>query len=168
MLRERGLRVEQLKVHYPEVQADTLREVVVSALDWLSPRYGDDLLVDDSGLFISSLRGFPGVYSSYVYRTIGCGGILKLVRGSEDREAVFEARFGLLSGGKTLVFEGRCPGIISEEERGRGGFGFDPVFIPEGHSKTFAEMSLAEKNALSHRGRAVEELVRYLKEGGQA
>jgi XTP/dITP diphosphohydrolase len=164
-LKERGIEVEQLRVTYPEVQADTLKEVVLWALEWLKPHYGDDLLVDDSGLFIRSLRGFPGVYSSYVYRTIGCRGVLKLLRDEVDRQAAFEACFGLLRGQEALIFEGRCRGAIAREERGSGGFGFDPIFIPEGYSRTFAEMSLEEKNAVSHRGRAVEELARFLKEG---
>jgi XTP/dITP diphosphohydrolase len=165
VLRERGIAVEQLRVTYPELQGDSLKEVVLYALEWLGARYGDGLLVDDSGLFIDALRGFPGVYSSYVYRTLGCKGVLKLLEGVRDREATFEARFGLLTGGKPLVFGGRCPGHIAEEERGRGGFGFDPIFIPKGHTRTFAEMSLQEKNDVSHRGRATAELSKYLKEG---
>ncbi len=166
MLRESGIQVEQLRLRYQEVQGDTLEEVVTKALEWLSPRVGDNLLVDDSGLFIQSLEGFPGVYSSYVYRTLGCGGILKLLEGSGEREATFEACFGLLRGGMSRVLKGRCSGTITKAERGGGGFGFDPIFIPEGHTRTFAEMSLAEKNALSHRGRAVARLARYLEEDG--
>lgn len=162
MLRDCGVEVHQLKATYPEVQADTLKEVVMRGLEWLSPRYGDHLLVDDSGLFIGSLGGFPGVYSSYVYRTLGCGGVLKLLAGSRKRDAAFEACFGLASEGTTVVFEGRCPGRIAEEERGSGGFGFDPIFIPKGHSRTFGEMGFEEKNAISHRGRAVDQLVRHL------
>ncbi len=165
ILKEEGVRAEQLKVAYPELQADTLREVITNALEWLSPRFGDDLLVDDSGLFIPALHGFPGVYSSYVYHTIGCRGILRLLQGVEERQATFEACFGLRHGGKDEVFEGRCSGSIAEVERGDRGFGFDPIFIPEGHTRTFAEMSLEEKNALSHRGRAVGQLVRYLTGG---
>lgn len=163
-LMERGIKVEHLRVTYPEIQADTLQDVVRAALEWLGGRYGDDLLVDDSGLFIRILQGFPGVYSSYVYRTIGCRGIIKLLRGERDRRATFEACFGLLRDGEHLIFQGRCPGSISQEERGRGGFGFDPIFVPEGHTKTFAEMSPEEKNRVSHRGRAVEEVARYLRE----
>lgn len=165
MLRDYGVEVHQLKVAYPEVQTDTLREVVVRGLEWLSPLYGDRLLVDDSGLFVASLRGFPGVYSSYVYRTLGCQGVLRLLEGSGSREATFEACFGLVSEDTTLIFEGQCPGTISREERGSGGFGFDPIFIPTGHSSTFAEMTLEEKNSVSHRGRAVERLVRHLTGG---
>ncbi len=167
MLRERGIQVDRFRTSYPEVQGDTLREVVVSALEWLSPRLGDDLLVDDSGLFIRPLLGFPGVYSSYVYRTIGCGGVLRLLQGTRDREATFEACFGLLTGGRSVVFKGHCPGAIVEEERGLEGFGFDPIFVPRGHTRTFAEMSLTEKNAISHRGRVAEELVRYLENVGR-
>ncbi len=162
MLKERGFHIEQLKLDYPEVQADTLKEVVKGSLEWLSRRSEDNLLVDDSGLFVESLGGFPGVYSSYVFRTVGCRGVLKLLQDSDDRGARFEACFGLLRGGESLIFEGHCPGVIGAEERGGGGFGFDPIFVPEGETRTFAQMSLTEKNALSHRGLAVEELAQYL------
>lgn len=162
LLHRRGIDVEQLNVSYPEVQADHLRDVVLYALEWLAPRYGDDLLIDDSGLFIEALKGFPGVYSSYVYRTIGCRGVLTLLHRRDRRNATFEACFGLLRDGVPHVFEGRCRGTITTEERGTGGFGFDPIFVPEGDQRTFAEMSMEEKNAVSHRGRAVEELIQFL------
>lgn len=162
LLKARGLALERLDVRYPEVQADTLDEVVTAALDWLGPQYGDGLLVDDSGLFVHRLGGFPGVYSSYVYRALGCGGVLKLLEGVGDRAALFETCMGLRQDGKNHLLHGRCPGALATEERGTGGFGFDPIFLPEGHTRTFAEMSVEEKNTVSHRGRAAEALVRHL------
>lgn len=162
LLRARGVEVDHLGVAYPEVQGDALEEVVSAALGWLGRRHEDDLLVDDSGLFIQSLKGFPGVYSAYVYRTLGCEGVLKLLEGTEDRAAVFEACLGLRRGDGTHLFHGRCAGSIAHEVRGTGGFGFDPVFVPEGHDRTFAEMIVEEKNAVSHRGRAADALARWL------
>ncbi len=162
-LRAQGVGLERLDVIYPEVQADTLEEVVTGALEWLSARFGKGVMVDDSGLFVSALKGFPGVYSSYVYNTIGCGGILKLVEGREDRDATFRACFGFTEDGGPRLFTGECHGSIALEERGGGGFGFDPIFIPKNRRRTFAEMSLQEKNEVSHRGRAVDMLVRHLK-----
>lgn len=165
MLKASGIDLERLDVSYPEVQADTLEEVVENALDWLSSRYGQGLVVDDSGLFVSTLKGFPGVYSSYVFRTIGCEGILSLLAGAENREATFVACFGLAAGDERHIFKGEASGAIADEMRGTGGFGFDPIFVPDGHQRTFAEMTLHEKNEVSHRGRAVEKLALYLKGG---
>ena len=119
-------------------------------------------MIDDSGLLVDALGGFPGVYSSYVYKRLGCAGILKLLEGAANRAATFETVFLHRTGGMHEVFHGTCRGAIADREKGPGGFGFDPIFIPEGASQTFAEMSLTEKNAYSHRGRAVDELVRYL------
>lgn len=131
------------------------------ALAWLEPRLGGGILVDDSGLFVSALQGFPGVYSSYVFRTVGCDGILRLLADAGDRGATFRACFGLLEDGVSRVFEGACSGRIAPKMRGEAGFGFDPIFVPEGEGRTFAEMTLAEKNALSHRAQAVAALVRH-------
>ena len=97
-----------------------------------------------------------------MYKRLGCAGILKLLEGTANRAATFETVFLHRTGGTHEVFHGTCNGTIADREKGPGGFGFDPIFIPEGASQTFAEMSLTEKNAYSHRGRAVDELVRYL------
>lgn len=164
-LRNQDIELEQLKIAYPEVQADTLQGVVEAALGWLAPRFGDDLLVDDSGLFVQTLGGFPGVYSAYAFRTLGCHGLLRLLEGEADRRGTFRTSFGLLREGAPTVLEGVCHGNLAEEERGQGGFGFDPIFVPEGETRTFAEMEVEEKNALSHRGRAVAALVRHLTGG---
>ncbi|TDA32431.1 MAG: non-canonical purine NTP pyrophosphatase, partial [Hadesarchaea archaeon] len=97
------------------------------------------------------------------FLTIGNRGVLKLLEGVGDRRAVFRSAVGYCGrDGRPLVFEGRVEGRISLEERGTGGFGFDPIFIPdEGDGRTFAEMSVEEKNALSHRGRAIEGFFRW-------
>lgn len=166
MLEARGLPVAHLDVRYPEVQADSLEEVVRASLRWLTPRFGDDLLVDDSGLFIPALQGFPGVYSNYVFRTLGCAGVLRLLQSGDSREATFVACFGLASGEEARLFIGTCAGTLTREPRGAGGFGFDPIFLPQGEGRTFAEMSVEEKNALSHRARAADQLVAALQEEG--
>ncbi|MEA3558453.1 MAG: XTP/dITP diphosphatase [Candidatus Thermoplasmatota archaeon] len=148
-----------------EVQAGTLEEVVQYGLDQLAPTIEDgvSLIKDDSGLFIDALSGFPGVYSAYVQRTISNEGILKLMEGVKDRGAVFRTVIGYrMKNGGTGLFRGECRGAISREIRGRQGFGFDPIFIPEGKSITFAEMSLKEKNSMSHRINALKKLVAFL------
>lgn len=163
MLAEAGIESEMLNLDYLEIQCDTLEEVVQSALNWLSGKVEGDFLIDDSGLFISSLGGFPGVYSSYVFHTIGCEGILKVLEGVEDRDAEFRCCFGLHWQGEDKLFSGVSPGTMTKDERGEGGFGYDPIFVPSGHQKTFAEISTEEKNELSHRGKALEKVLEFLK-----
>jgi len=158
-----GYEVVQKKIPYPEIQAGTLEEVARFGAAWLAERVEGDFIIDDSGLFIHALGGFPGVYSAYVYRTLGCEGILKLMDGVGDRRAEFRAVFALRLGGEIHIFAGVCLGRIAGEMRGTGGFGYDPIFVPEGEERTFAEMSTEEKNRLSHRGRAVCALAEYLK-----
>lgn len=153
---QHGYEVEHINTKYPEVQADTLEETIVPGLEWLMERHGRPLFIDDSGLFVDALKGFPGVYSSYVFKTVGCEGILRLMGGIEDRSARFECCIGYMEpGGQVLIAKGVAGGTISPEMVGAGGFGYDPIFIPEGHTRTYALMDVAEKNAMSHRGRAL-------------
>lgn len=157
------LQLRRLELPYPELQAASLEEVVEYALQWLKERTNKNILIEDSGLFIDALKGFPGVYSSYVYKWVGCRGILKLMEGVKNRSACFKSCVGLLIGGKATIFNGVCKGRIAFELRGEGGFGFDPIFIPRGYKRTFAEMGLEEKNKISHRALVMEKLARFLK-----
>ena len=127
---------------------------------------GVNVFADDSGLVIEGLNGAPGVYSA---RYAGTGKsedniakVLEELKGNENRKAYFIAVFCLILDGKEYFFEGRVNGIISEEILGADGFGYDPIFIPEGHTKSFAQMTAEEKNSMSHRGRAVEQLNEFL------
>ena len=158
-----GIEVYQLRIDYPEIQADTLEEVAEYGVRWLAERIKEPFFLDDSGLFIPALSGFPGVYSAYVYKTLGIKGILKLMEGVEDRRAHFKSIVAYWDG-ELHIFEGRVEGVITEEPRGTGGFGFDPVFKPTGFDKTFAEMTTDEKNRISHRGRALNGFASWLKE----
>jgi XTP/dITP diphosphohydrolase len=163
-----GHTVAQRALEYPEVQAATLAEVVEFGLERLAQRHaGEALLIDDAGLFVDALGGFPGVYSRYAYDTIGPAGVLTLLGDGAERSAEFRCVLGLLlpDGGRQQ-FRGRCYGRITRAPRGDGGFGYDPVFVPAGDERTFAEMPLAEKNAVSHRGRALAALAAYLGDSG--
>jgi len=162
-MREHGYELEHLKTTYPEVQADTIEETIVPGLQWLMERYDRPMMIDDSGLFIDGLNGFPGAYSAYVFKTIGCDGILRLMEGMKVRSARFECCIGYMNpGGKPSISKGVSKGSISKEKAGSGGFGYDPVFIPEGYSKTFAQFEISEKNKISHRGRAIAEFLKEL------
>jgi len=161
-LADAGIKIVREDRSYPEVQADRLEKVVRFAATILDDQVPGDYLIDDSGLFLARFGGFPGIYSSYVYKRLGCAGILKLLDDGRDRSAVFETVLLLRRGGTHEVFHGECRGTVADRERGKAGFGFDPIFVPDGSTKTFAEMSVSEKNAVSHRARAVDALVAYL------
>ena len=161
-LLEVGVKLIHEDRSYPEIQTDRLEKVVRFAATVLDDQIRGDYLIDDSGLFIDAFGGFPGVYSSYVYKRLGCAGILKLLEGARTRAATFETVFLLRTTGAHEVFHGACQGTISEAARGRSGFGFDPIFIPDGATKTFAEMTVGEKNAVSHRARATDALLACL------
>ncbi len=158
-----GVEVEQLIAPYPEIQADTLEEVVEAGLTHLWKEHARPLMIDDSGIFLDNKEGFPGVYSAYVLHTLGCQGILDLMHSDTERPAHFECCAGYIDEkGQVLVAKGRVDGHISKEEKGTTGFGFDPIFVPEGHDRTFAEMSLEEKNKMSHRSRAFDKLAEMM------
>jgi XTP/dITP diphosphohydrolase len=163
LLAKHGIAVEKINAKVLEVQSDDLAEIArISALDAYRS-FGGELFVEDAGLFVDALNGFPGPYSSYAYRTIGVRGLLKLMEGVERRAAVFRSAVAYVDReGSVNVFVGEVRGFIATEPRGTKGFGFDPVFVPLGSERTFAEMDVEEKNRYSHRARAVGELVKHL------
>ena len=159
-----GYDVAHLPLEVEEIQADTLEEVVVDCMRQVRALKVKDFIIDDSGLFVDALKGFPGVYSSYALRTLGCEGLLKLLEGADKRTARFECCVGCsLEGREDIVLSEACEGRIVQGMRGQGGFGFDPVFAAKGEERTFAEMPLDEKNAISHRGKAIKSLARQLR-----
>ena len=147
-----------------EIQSESLEEIALYAAKNIAQKIEDMFIVEESGLFIDALNGFPGPYSSYVYKTIGCRGILKLMRDIKDRSAEFRSVIILYHYGKFHSFVGIAKGKISTKMSGEHGFGFYPIFIPEGSDKTFAEMETNEKNLFSHRGASTRKLVEFLKQ----
>ena len=162
-----GFVVEQLMIggRVPvlvEPQAEGIEEIAKSKLEQaVSLTMGTEfeneaLLVEDSGLFIDSLSGFPGPYSSYILDTIGLSGVLSLMSGMSDRGAEFRAVAALSFQGEILSSTGICRGVISDKASGDSGFGFDPIFIPEEtKGRTCAQLSQSEKSSISHRGFAL-------------
>ena len=155
--------IKRRNIPYIEVQADNLEEVVKPSAQQACKLAGEPCFVEDAGLFIDSLNGFPGPYSSYVFETLGNRGILKLMKGTENKRGEFRSAIGYCEPGeKPQVFKGKVVGTISEEIRGERGFGYDPIFMPErGEGGTFAEMSTEMKNNLSHRAEAIEKFVKW-------
>jgi len=147
----------KLRVDAIEIQDDSLENIAKYSLRDAVQNCGLPVFVEDAGLFIECLGGFPGPYSKYVYHTVGLKGILKLVENVENRDAYFMSVVAF--GGpdeQAICFVGKVKGKISLQELGSSGFGYDPIFVPnEGDGRTFAEMSSAEKNGLSHRAEAL-------------
>ena len=160
-----GIEMEHVRLPYDEVQTSDLEEVVNKGMDAIIAKGVRDFIIDDSGLFVDALKGFPGVWSAYAQKTIGNPGILRLMEGVADRGAEFRCCIGCDVNGERIVVTGRCRGVITESEQGDGGFGFDPVFSHDG-VRTFAEIPMDEKNSVSHRGNAVRLLIDALKSKG--
>jgi len=158
------------KVQLVEVQARDLVTVAQSKIEQAESYVGnahqiDGVMVEDAGFFIDTYPSFPGVYSAHILESLGLEGILQLMHGRKERGAEFQSAIVLQIGSERFVAQGRCRGRLSEDVRGNGGFGYDPLFIPEdGDGRTFAEMSLDEKKALSHRGHAMARLLTLLED----
>jgi len=162
VLREFGISTAMLDLDTTEIQADDIDAIArFSALE-ASKKTGMSIFVEDAGLFIDALKGFPGPYSSYVYRTLGTKGILKLMRNTAQRSAYFYSAVAFSDSDKdseVKLFYGRVNGNIAYKEQGDRGFGFDPIFEPSAElGKTFAEMTQNEKNKHSHRAEALRKL----------
>jgi len=142
-----------------EIQHPDLGEIASSALALIVSKTDKPVFVEDSGLFIHQLNGFPGPYSSYVFETLGIEGILKLLEDAKTRKAEFRSSVAFGMNGRWLAnFSSATEGIIQMQARGENGFGFDPIFVPMWTSKTFAEMPLKEKTIYSHRAKAISKL----------
>ena len=146
----------------------SFEENALQKVRFVKKYYGFDCFADDSGLEVEALDGAPGVHSArYASEeghdsTANNAKLLKEMEGKTDRRACFKTGIAYLHGDDVRFFEGRVDGTILDAPRGEGGFGYDPLFMPEGYERSFAEMSGEEKNAISHRGRAVRKLVEFL------
>lgn len=148
--------------------ADTLEGNARQKAMYIHENYGMDCFADDTGLEVEALNGAPGVFSA---RYAGDGHdseanmqkLLKELEGKENRKAQFRTAICLIMEGKEYLFEGIVKGHIIKEKRGGAGFGYDPIFVPEGYNQTFAELGNDVKNTISHRARAVEKLCTFLK-----
>ena len=147
--------------------ADTLEGNARQKAIYIYENYGMDCFADDTGLEVEALNGAPGVFSA---RYAGEGHdseanmqkLLKELEGKENRKAQFRTAICLIMDGEEHLFEGIVKGEIIREKRGGAGFGYDPIFVPEGHELTFAELGNDVKNSISHRARAVEKLCKFL------
>jgi len=149
--------------------ADTIEGNAILKADYVTRHYGYDCFADDTGLEVESLNGEPGVYSA---RYAGpqrdandnMDKVLALLQDKPNRNAAFKTVICLNLNGEQRLFTGTVEGCIIEEKRGTNGFGYDPIFMPLHYTQTFAELPLEEKSSISHRGKAVQQLIDFLKQ----
>jgi XTP/dITP diphosphohydrolase len=168
ILGEYGVAVGMLKLKGDEIQSDSLQEIAEKSVQYAYRQSGLPIFVEDAGLFIDALSGFPGPYAAYVYKTIHNSGIVKLMEGVKDRKATFRSVISYCDDETRapVSFIGESRGEITTVERraqGKAGFGFDPIFQPTGTNRTFAEMTIAEKNGYSHRADAIRKFAQWYK-----
>ena len=147
----------------------TIKKNAMFKAKFVNIQTGKNVFADDTGLEIDSLNGEPGVYSAR-YSGVDRSSdknidlVLRKLKNKANRNSRFKTIISLIIDGKSVNFEGVVEGKITEEKRGSNGFGYDPIFQPNGYSSTFGEMSLKEKNKISHRSIAINKMVQYLKE----
>lgn len=147
----------------------TIKKNAMFKAKFVNIQTGKNVFADDTGLEIDSLNGEPGVYSAR-YSGVERNSdknielVLRKLKNKANRNSRFKTIISLIIDGKSVNFEGVVEGKITEEKRGSNGFGYDPIFQPNGYSSTFGEMSLKEKNKISHRSIAINKMVQYLKE----
>lgn len=146
--------------------AETLEGNALIKARWVKEKYGYDCFADDTGLMVEALNGEPGVYSAR-YAGEHCSPadniklLLKNLEGIENRNAYFATVVALIFEGQEFIFEGKVEGKILNDIKGEEGFGYDPIFQPEGFTSSFAQMSADQKNAISHRGRAMKQIADF-------
>lgn len=159
---EPKVKVEHLEIEYPELRSDDPEEIAKLAAKQLADKLQKSIVVEDSGLFIKSLNGFPGTCSAYIHKRIGLKGILKLMKEIKNRECIYISAVAYCGPEKQPIsFLGTEKGKISKKIRGNYGFGHDPIFIPEGSKKTYGEMENCEE-VKKFRRMAVLKLLEFL------
>jgi XTP/dITP diphosphohydrolase len=149
--------------------ADTLEGNAILKANYITEKFGLNCFADDTGLEVEALNNQPGVYSArYAGKNnnaeANMNKLLSELGETKNRDAQFRTAVALNIEGKQFVFEGICKGQILTKKQGDSGFGYDPIFMPTGFDKSFAEMNMIEKGAISHRGKAIQKLVTFLNE----
>jgi len=159
---EPEIKVNHIKISYPELRSDNPEEITRASAEMLAKKLKKTVVVEDSGLFIKALNDFPGTCSAYIHKRIGLQGIIKLMKGIRNRECAYRSAVAYCKPRKNPIsFLGEEKGKVAESVRGHFGFGHDPIFVPEGSSKTYGEMKNCEE-IKKFRRRAVLKLKWYL------
>ena len=159
ILAANGISVDFAQINLAEIQSDSLEEIAREKAKSAFLQVGRPVIVEDDGLFIEALNGFPGQYSSNAFKTVGNEGILKLLAGLPDRSASFRSLIAFNDGKHMSISEGRVDGKISETIT-EGGWGYDPIFVPAGTTLTFAQLK-ESKNEYSHRKKALDSFAQW-------
>ncbi|MAF80132.1 non-canonical purine NTP pyrophosphatase, RdgB/HAM1 family [bacterium] len=154
------IKLEQIELDLDEIQEIDVKKVIEHKASEAYAKIQKPVIVEDTGLYIESWKGFPGALAKWVDKTIGFKNIPHLLKG--DRRARAETAVGYYDGKEFRSFRGKIEGSIPTKPRGETGFGWDTIFVPEGHEKTFAEMDAEEKNKISMRRSALEKLKLFL------
>ncbi|MBI5159772.1 XTP/dITP diphosphatase [Candidatus Micrarchaeota archaeon] len=160
VLKAYSIKIVHANVSFPEIRADECSTVARSTATTAFEQLREHVIVEDSGLFVEALNGFPGAYSAWAYKKIGSKGLLELLKNEGNRKAEFVSAIAFTDGKKTEIFEGRIEGEITQKERGKNGFAFDVVFAPVGSVKTFAE-DTEYKQKKSHRRKSFEKFAEW-------
>ncbi|AGO61088.1 non-canonical purine NTP pyrophosphatase [Ferroplasma acidiphilum] len=163
LFKSKNIELSWVKMEYEEIQAEDNELICRDSCMKLTEKIDSPFFIDDTGLYIKSLNGFPGPYASYVQSTLGNSRIMEIGAGSE---AHFKTVIGFSMESEIYTFTGILNGHIAKKESGTNKFGYDPIFIPEGYDKTLAELSTEEKNIISHRGRALDKFMDFLSSRG--
>jgi len=158
-----GFDIEHQKLDLTEVQALDVSDVAGAKAQEAFNILNRPVMVDDTGFSVHAWNGLPGAFIAWFLKTVDTGGLLKMAASLEDRGVDVTTAIGYADSSGVRVFTGTVTGTLPIEERGTEGFGYDPIFVPEGYDKTFAEMTADEKNAISMRRRAVDEMKRDLR-----
>ncbi|MFX1483178.1 MAG: XTP/dITP diphosphatase [Promethearchaeota archaeon] len=156
-----NIEFETASIEKHEIRSDSVAEIARTAARAAFDTLQQPVVVDDTGFFVTSLNGFPGAYAAFVLKSIGYEGILVLMKGKKNRASEFRTAVGFCDGAHLKTFEGLMSGSLANEPAGNGGFGYDPIFVPDGYTKTYAELSFEEKVSISHRTRAFEEFLKW-------
>jgi non-canonical purine NTP pyrophosphatase (RdgB/HAM1 family) len=160
-----GQEIDSVEVDLPEIQSLDLREVLEAKAREAWNRVGRPLVVEETGLELAAMNGFPGPLVKWMLDAIGPEGIARTIMGLGDARATARCQLLVVDGNETLFAEGATTGTLVLPPRGEGGFGWDPIFQPDGHDLTYAELGSEIKDRIGHRGRAWADLVEKL--GGE-
>lgn len=157
-----GFEVIGIEINVPEIQDIEVDNIIESKARAVYEKVKQPIIVEDTGLYFESMNGFPGALIKWVLKSMGNDGAIKMLCNMEHRKAYAKTSIGYFDGNEFYAFSGIIKGEISEKQAGENGFGWDMIFKPEGHNKTFAEMTDEEKNNISMRKIAFEKLKEFL------
>ena len=159
-----GIPIKPIRADLEEIQSLELEEIVKAKARKAFELIQKPLFVDDVGFYIEAWNGFPGPFIKHLCDAVGNEGLLKMMKNEINRKIIVKAAIGFHNGKEVITFIGEVKGTLAGESRGQGGWGWDPIFIPSHTDKTYAELTVEEKNAVSHRREALEIFKKYLQQ----